>query len=242
MIDLVQQRAEIIARLHAAERIAGRLEGSTQLLAVSKKHPASSIRVLAMAGQRCFGENYIQEAQVKLSLLSDLDLEWHLIGPLQSKKTRLAATLFHWVHSVDRWKIAQRLSDQRPTELPPLNICLEVNVNGEMTKSGVRPADLLDLSRAVATLPNIRLRGLMTIPAPLTEDTDATAARIPFRILRELFESLRAQGLELDTLSMGMSDDLEAAVAEGATIVRIGTAIFGTRSDTGETCTAHPEN
>ncbi|CAK0746213.1 PLP homeostasis protein [Gammaproteobacteria bacterium] len=236
MIDLAWQRTQVIARLHAAEWVAGRSEGSTQILAVSKTHPASSVRVLAMAGQRCFGENYLQEAQTKLPLLADLDLEWHFIGPLQSNKTRTVAGLFQWVHSVDRLKIAQRLSAQRPPELPPLNICLEVNVSGEQTKSGVSPTDLLELAQAVAALPNLCLRGLMTIPAPLAENADITMARTPFRALRELFESLRSQGLELDTLSMGMSDDLEAAVAEGATMVRIGTALFGARTDT-----SHPE-
>ncbi|CAK0741321.1 PLP homeostasis protein [Gammaproteobacteria bacterium] len=230
MIDLAQQRAQVIARLHAAEYAAGRPEGSVRILAVSKTQPASSIRVLAMAGQQCFGENYLQEAQPKLPLLADLDLEWHFIGPIQSNKTRSVAALFHWVHSVDRWKVAQRLSAQRPMDLPPLNVCLEVNVSGEATKSGVMPADLPALAQAVAALPGLRLRGLMTIPAPLAEDADITMARTPFRALRELFEGLRAQGLDMDTLSMGMSDDLEAAVAEGATMVRVGTAIFGARS------------
>ncbi|CAK0765444.1 PLP homeostasis protein [Gammaproteobacteria bacterium] len=230
MIDLAWQMARVSERLRAAERAAGRAEGSVQLLAVSKTHPACSIRELAMLGQYCFGENYLQEAQVKLPLLADLNLEWHFIGPMQSNKTRPVASLFQWVHGVDRWKVAQRLSAQRSTELPPLNICLEVNVSSEVSKSGVMPSNLLDLAMGVAALPGVRLRGLMTIPAPLAPDIDANAARAPFRALRELFEDLRTRGLDIDTLSMGMSDDLEAAVAEGATIVRVGTAIFGPRS------------
>jgi hypothetical protein len=227
MLDFAQRLSQVRARLHAAERAAGRSAGSVQLLAVSKTHPAQSVRVVAAAGQHAFGENYLQEARDKLSLLADLPLEWHFIGPLQSNKTRPVAALFHWVHSVDRWKVAQRLSDQRPAGLLPLNICLEVNLSGEPAKSGIVPGEVADLARVVATLPGLRLRGLMTIPAPLPAGGPAASA--PFRALRELFDDLRSQGLDLDTLSMGMSDDLEAAVAEGATIVRVGTAIFGTR-------------
>lgn len=229
MTDLAVRLSRVVARLHAAERAAGRAEGSVQLLAVSKTHSAHSIRTLAMLGQRCFGENYLQEAQCKFPLLLDLDLEWHFIGPLQSNKTRMVANLFHWVHSIDRWKVAQRLSDQRPAELAPLNVCLEVNVSGEASKSGVTPSLLPELACAVASLPGLRLRGLMAIPVPLAQDVDAVTARAPFRALRELFEDLQARGLDIDTLSMGMSDDLEAAIAEGATMVRIGTAIFGAR-------------
>jgi hypothetical protein len=228
MIDLAQRLSQVRARLRTAEQVAGRVEGSVQLLAVSKTHPAQSVRVLAAAGQRAFGENYLQEAREKLSLLADLPLEWHFIGPLQSNKTRSVAELFHWVHSVDRWKVAQRLSDQRPAGLPPLNVCIEVNLSGEPTKSGVAPSEVADLAQAMATLPGLHLRGLMTIPA-VSLSGDTAAARAPFRALRELFEDLRRQGLDLDTLSMGMSDDLEAAVAEGATIVRVGTALFGAR-------------
>ncbi|CAK0766183.1 PLP homeostasis protein [Gammaproteobacteria bacterium] len=230
-MNFMQQRAQLLARLRAAERVAGRSANSVQLLAVSKTQPASSVRILAEAGQSSFGENYLQETQEKLLLLSDLNLEWHFIGPLQSNKTRSVASIFSWVHSVDRWKVAQRLSDQRPAELLPLNICLEVNVSGEKSKSGVTPADLMELAKAVVSLPRLRLRGLMTIPNPLPEGISELEARAPFRILREHFETLRRQGIDLDTLSMGMSDDLEAAIAEGATMVRVGTALFGKRSE-----------
>ena len=230
MMDLAHQRAQVIQRVQAAERASARPTGAVQLLAVSKTQPAERVRILALAGQRCFGENYVQEAQSKIQSLADLDLEWHFIGPIQSNKTRPIATLFHWVHSVDRWKIAQRLSAQRPAELPPLNLCLEVNVSGEDTKSGVLPADLPQLAQAVATLPQVRLRGLMAIPAPLAVPVDDATARAPFRLLRELLEDLQQRGLAVDTLSMGMSDDLEAAVAEGSTLVRVGTALFGARN------------
>ncbi len=230
MIDFTAKHAEVTARLRAAERVSGRAEGSVQLLAVGKTHPAESVRALALVGQRCFGENYVQEAQEKIPMLADLDLAWHFIGPIQSNKTRPIATLFQWVHSVDRWKVAQRLSEQRPVELGVLNICLEVNISGEAAKSGVMPMNLWPLAEAVARLPNLRLRGLMTIPAPLAEGADESSARAPFRALRALFEDLRRRGIEMDSLSMGMSDDLEAAVAEGATMVRVGTALFGSRN------------
>ncbi len=228
MIDptLTDRWLQVQARIHRAEHLAGRLPGQVQLLAVSKTHPPEAIRAMAGTGQRQFGENYLQEAQNKLPHLADLPLEWHFIGPLQSNKTRPVANLFHWVHSVDRLKIAMRLSEQRPAELPPLNICLEVNVDGEASKSGVSPESLPALAQEVARLPRLRLRGLMAIPAPVT---DPTLARAPFRRLRQLYEGLCQQGLALDTLSMGMSDDLEAAIAEGATLVRIGTALFGQR-------------
>jgi len=229
-MNFVQQRAQLLARLRTAEGAAGRPANSVQLLAVSKRQSAASVRILAEAGQSCFGENYLQEAQEKLPLLSDLNLEWHFIGPLQSNKTRSVSSIFSWVHSVDRWKVAQRLSDQRPMALPPLNICLEVNVSGEKNKSGVAPGDLSELAKAVVSLPRLRLRGLMTIPNPLLERASELEARAPFRILRAHFETLRRQGIDLDTLSMGMSDDLEAAIAEGATMVRVGTALFGARS------------
>jgi len=200
------------------------------LLAVSKTFGADAVLEAHAAGQRAFGENYVQEALDKIAALADLRprIEWHLIGPLQSNKTRPVAEAFDWVHSVDRLKIAQRLAEQRPAWLPPLNLCLQVNVSGEASKSGVRPADAAMLARAVAALPRekVLLRGLMAIPEPAG---DFEAQRPPHRALRALREELNAQGLALDTLSMGMSADLEAAIAEGATIVRVGTAIFGGR-------------
>ena len=199
------------------------------LLAVSKTCPAVSVQEAFDAGLRDFGENYVQEALGKIAALADrrAEIGWHLIGPLQANKTREVAANFDWVHSVDRLKLAQRLSDQRPANLAPLQICLQVNISGEASKSGVAPADALALAQAVAVLPRLRLRGLMAIPEP-ADDLDAQ--RAPHRSLRELLEALNAQGLALDTLSMGMSADLEAAIAEGATWVRIGTAIFGARA------------
>lgn len=211
----------------AAAAAAGRAPDSVSLLAVSKTFPAEAVREAAAAGQRAFGENYLQEALDKMAALPDLPLEWHFIGPIQSNKTRPIAEHFAWVHGVDRLKVAERLSAQRPADLPPLNICLQVNVSGEASKSGVAPEEVEALAMQVAQLPHLRLRGLMAIPAP-TDDT--AAQRRPFALMRELLERLRARGLPLDTLSMGMSHDYPAAIAEGATIVRIGTAIFGARS------------
>ena len=198
------------------------------LLAVSKTWDASAVRGALAAGQHAFGENYVQEALDKIAALADLrpQLEWHLIGPLQSNKTRAVAEVFDWVHSVDRLKIAERLSAQRPPHLGALQLCLQVNISGEPSKSGLVPAEVPAVAHAVASLPRIALRGLMAIPEPAV---DIQAQRAPHRALRELLVALRAQGLALDTLSMGMSGDLEAAVAEGSTMVRIGTAIFGTR-------------
>jgi pyridoxal phosphate enzyme (YggS family) len=198
------------------------------LLAVSKTFPAEDVRAAHAAGQREFGENYVQEALAKIESLADLraSLEWHFIGPLQSNKTRPVAEHFDWVHSVDRLKIAQRLSEQRPDHLPPLNVCLQVNVSGEASKSGVGIAEAVEVAQEIAALPKLNLRGLMSIPEPAG---DIDAQRAPHHQLHELFERLRNDGLELDTLSMGMSSDLEAAVLEGATIVRVGTAIFGAR-------------
>jgi pyridoxal phosphate enzyme (YggS family) len=198
------------------------------LLAVSKRQTAEAVRQAHTAGLCAFGENYAQEGLDKIAALADLRavLQWHLIGPLQSNKTRAVAEAFDWVHSVDRLKTAQRLSEQRPNHLPPLSMCLQVNLSGEDSKSGVAPADVLALGHAVAALPRLRLRGLMSIPAPA--DT-LDAQRVPHRALRLLLDQLNAEGLALDTLSMGMSADLEAAVLEGATVVRIGTAIFGAR-------------
>ncbi|WP_029001548.1 YggS family pyridoxal phosphate-dependent enzyme [Azohydromonas australica] len=216
-------------RIAAACAAAGRSTDGVTLLAVSKTFGAEDVREAHAAGQRAFGENYVQEALDKIAALADLraGLEWHLIGPLQSNKTRVVAESFDWVHSVDRLKVAERLSVQRPESLPPLQVCLQVNVSGEASKSGVPPAEVAALAVQVARLPRLRLRGLMSIPEPAA---DVEAQRAPHRVLRALLDELRGQGLALDTLSMGMSADLEAAVAEGATIVRIGTAIFGGRT------------
>jgi len=197
------------------------------LLAVSKTFSAAAVREAFQAGQNAFGESYLQEALDKIAELRDLPLEWHFIGPIQSNKTRAIAENFAWVHGVDRLKIAERLSAQRPKNLPPLNVCIQVNVSGESSKSGVSPGEVLELAHAVARLPQLRLRGLMAIPAPAE---GLAAQRVPFARLRQLMQELIAQGLKLDTLSMGMSHDLEAAVLEGATIVRVGTAIFGQRN------------
>ena len=201
-----------------------------RLLAVSKTFGADAVQEAVAAGQRAFGENYLQEGLDKIRVLAealpDAGLEWHFIGPIQSNKTRPIAENFAWVHTVEREKIAQRLSEQRPAGLAPLNICLQVNISGEASKSGVTPAELPALARAVAALPNLRLRGLMAIPEP---EEDFERQRAAFAQLRALYEQLRADGFALDTLSMGMSADLRAAVFEGATIVRVGSAIFGAR-------------
>jgi pyridoxal phosphate enzyme (YggS family) len=201
---------------------------SVTLLCVSKTFGSDAVRAAHAAGECSFGENYVQEALDKIAALADLraSIEWHLIGPLQSNKTRVVAEQFDWVHSVDRLKIAQRLSEQRPAHLPPLQLCLQVNISGEASKSGLAPAEVPAVARAVAALPRVVLRGLMAIPEPAG---DLQAQRAPHRALRELLEALRTQGLDLDTLSMGMSADLDAAILEGATIVRVGTAIFGGR-------------
>ncbi|MFV3287527.1 YggS family pyridoxal phosphate-dependent enzyme [Pseudomonas sp. NY11955] len=221
MSTLADNLSAISARIASAAQAAGRDPASVQLLAVSKTKPASAIREVHAAGVRDFGENYLQEALTKQQDLSDLPLIWHFIGPIQSNKTKAIAEHFDWVHSVDRLKIAQRLSQQRPAGLAPLNICLQVNVSGEDSKSGCAPADLPALAKAVTALPNLRLRGLMAIPEPTD---DRVAQEAAFASLRKLQE-----GLGLDTLSMGMSHDLEAAIAQGATWVRIGTALFGAR-------------
>jgi len=225
---IAENLQEVHARIERAANAAQRPTDAIRLLAVSKTFPADDIRAAFAAGQRAFGENYVQEAVSKIEALADLrtEIEWHFIGPLQSNKTRPVAEHFDWVHSIDRLKIAQRLSEQRPDTLPPLNVCLQVNVSGEASKSGVAPEDAPAVAREIASLPKLRLRGLMSIPEPAA---DLAAQREPHRILRELYETLRAQGVALDTLSMGMSGDLEAAVLEGATMVRIGTAIFGKR-------------
>ncbi len=217
---------QVLERIHAAEREAGRSSGAVALLAVSKTQPVQVIRQAAAAGQWAFGEIYLQEALAKQDALPDLpELIWHFIGPIQSNKTRPIAERFDWVHTVDRVRIAERFSQQRPADRPPLNVCLQVNVSGETSKSGISLAALPELAIAVAQLPRLRLRGLMTIPAPAN---GLEQQRIPFRLLREAMAALALPGL--DTLSMGMSEDLEAAILEGATLVRVGTALFGPRS------------
>ncbi|MGH8666980.1 MAG: YggS family pyridoxal phosphate-dependent enzyme [Burkholderiales bacterium] len=217
----------VLRRIEAAARAAGRRPDEIRLLAVSKTWPAGDIEAACRAGQRAFGESQQQEASAKVAALAHLPLEWHFIGPIQSNKTRPIAEQFAWVHSLDREKVARRLSEQRPAALEPLMVCIQVNVSGEASKSGVPPQTAAALARQVASLPNIRLRGLMAIPAPAP---DGERQRAQFRELRALYDALRAQGIDLDTLSMGMSDDLEAAILEGSTLVRVGSAIFGRRA------------
>jgi pyridoxal phosphate enzyme (YggS family) len=218
--------ADVLRRIRDAELRYHRAPGSVQLLAVSKQQPASAIRAAYAFGQVQFGENYVQEALQKITELTDLDCEWHFIGPLQSNKSRHVAQHCAWLHTLDRLKLAQRLSDQRLDSQPPLNVCLQVNISAQDTKAGVAPEEVLALAESVHDLPNLRLRGLMTLPAPAD---DLHAQRKPFAQLRQLLEELQRAGLPCDTLSMGMTGDLEAAIAEGATIVRIGTAVFGER-------------
>jgi pyridoxal phosphate enzyme (YggS family) len=218
----------VLARIASAARQYGRDPGDVRLLAVSKTWPAACVREVALAGQSAFGESFVREGLEKVEALASLGLDWHFIGAVQSNKTRLLAENFNWVHSVDRLRIAERLSEQRPASLPPLSVCLQVNVSGEASKGGVSPAAALALAQAVAELPNLRLRGLMTVPA---RSDVFLEQRRPFRMLRQLSEQLQAGGLVLDTLSMGMSHDLEAAIAEGASVVRVGTAIFGERHE-----------
>lgn len=234
MSTIANNIAKVAARIREAAQAAGRDPDTVGLLAVSKTQPAEAIREANGAGLSDFGENYLQEALEKQADLADLALTWHFIGPIQSNKTRAIAEHFDWVHSVDRLKIAQRLSEQRPTELPPLNVCLQVNVSGEASKSGCAPQDVAELARTIATLPNLRLRGLMAIPEPTHDRAEQHAA---FARLRQLQQAL---ALELDTLSMGMSQDLEAAIAEGATWVRIGTALFGARAYPSQTVPGQP--
>ena len=224
--SIADNLAQVHAQIQASCQAAGRPESSVRLLAVSKTWGADAVRAAHAAGQTAFGENYIQEAVDKITALHDLPLEWHCIGPIQSNKTRLVAEHFDWVHSIDRLKVAQRLSEQRPVHLPPLQVCIQVNVDGGATKSGVAPQDLPALAQAVAALPRLQLRGLMTIPEPAESPE---AARAVHRQARQLLEALQAQGLALDTLSMGMSADMETAILEGSTLVRVGTAIFGKR-------------
>ena len=216
-------------RIRHAAWSAGRPASAIALIAVSKTWPVEKIAEAHVCGQNAFGENYVQEALGKIRRLAHLPLEWHFIGPIQSNKTREIAEHFQWVHSVEREKIARRLNDARPAGLPPLNVCIQVNVSGQASKSGVAPGDELVLARAIIALPRLRLRGLMAIPEPTP---DAALQRRRFARLRELKDGLVAAGLAPDTLSMGMSDDLEAAILEGATMVRVGTAIFGKRRET----------
>ncbi|MDM4766460.1 YggS family pyridoxal phosphate-dependent enzyme [Pelomonas sp. SE-A7] len=229
MATIADNLYQLHHRMETACAAASRPVQSVTLLVVSKTFPGDAVREAHRAGERRFGENYVQEGLDKIAELQDLraGLEWHLIGPLQSNKTRAVAEAFDWVHSIDRLKIAQRLSEQRPPSLPPLQVCLQVNVSGEASKSGVAPAELPDLARTVAALPGLALRGLMAIPEPAD---DLQAQRQPHRELARLLQALnQAMGLRLDTLSMGMSADLEAAILEGATMVRVGSAIFGSR-------------
>ena len=215
-------------RVDEAVARAGRPAGSVRLLAVAKTFPAEAVRAVYALGQRAFGENYVQEAVAKRDALRDLaDVEWHLIGPLQSNKTGVAAANFDWIETVDRLKVAQRLSAQRSAVTPTLEICVQVNASGEASKGGVGPGEALALARAVASLPHLRLRGVMGIPAPTIDEAQQ---RREFGVLRACFDAMRADGLTVDTLSMGMSADLDVAIAEGATQVRVGTAIFGART------------
>jgi pyridoxal phosphate enzyme (YggS family) len=217
---------KVLARVTAACRAAGRDDNEVALMAVSKTFGPDVVAAAHAAGQIAFGENYIQEAVQKITQLQHLPLEWHCIGPVQSNKTRLVAQHFDWVHTVDRLKTAQRLSEQRPLHLPPLQVCIQVNVDGGASKSGALPQDALALALQVAVLPNLRLRGVMSIPEPAPDFATACAA---FAKVKALFDTLNAQALALDTLSMGMSADLEAAIHCGSTMVRVGTAIFGGR-------------
>ncbi|MGA0611353.1 YggS family pyridoxal phosphate-dependent enzyme [Caldimonas sp. KR1-144] len=228
MTTISDNLQQVHHRIERACALAQRPVTEVTLLAVSKTFNREAVRAALAAGQRAFGENYVQEGLDKIAALADRrgELEWHLIGPLQSNKTRVVAEAFDWVQSVDRLKIAERLSAQRPAHLPPLNVCLQVNISGEASKSGVAPAEASALAHAVAALPRLRLRGLMAIPEP---EGELDAQRAAHRALRALYDALRAEGLALDTLSAGMSADLEAAVMEGSTMVRVGTAIFGLR-------------
>jgi pyridoxal phosphate enzyme (YggS family) len=227
MKNIEKNLNDIHARIAAAATACERDPDSVSLLAVSKRKPASDIRLAFASGQIEFGENYLQEALQKIQELEDLDISWHFIGAIQSNKTRNIAEAFDWVHCIDRAKIARRLSEQRPPQLAPLNVCIQVNLDHEASKAGIDLAELPELAREIAPLPGIRLRGLMTIPAPRE---DIAGQREAFARLADALLSLRQQGIDCDTLSMGMTGDMEAAIAEGATLVRIGTAIFGERS------------
>jgi len=226
MTTIASNLQAVRAAITAATIEAGRTSGEVTLLAVSKTFAPDAIREACHNGQICFAESYVQEALGKIAMLHDLPIEWHFIGPIQGNKTRAIAEHFAWVHSVDRLKIAERLSAQRPAHLPPLQICLQVNISEEASKSGVPSGEAAQLAMQIAQLPRLNLRGLMTVPAP---SDDISAQRAGFAQLRELRDQIERQGLHLDTLSMGMSHDFAAAIAEGATMVRVGTAIFGDR-------------
>ncbi len=226
MAEIKNRLQDVLQKIRDAEKSANRLTGSVKLLAVSKTWSADRLRELALTGQQDFGENYLQEALHKITDLADLELTWHFIGPIQSNKTRDIAEQFDWVHSVDRLKIARRLSEQRADDLPPLNICLQVNIDAEDSKAGVTVDALMALAKDVDNLPNLQLRGLMVIPQA-TDDVDAQ--HDAFRRSFQQYQALQSQFSNIDTLSMGMSADLNAAIAEGSTMVRIGTALFGQR-------------
>lgn len=228
MATIFEKLQLVRARINQACSRVGRPPDSVTLLAVSKTFPAETVREAFHAGQRKFGENYVQEGVDKIAALSDLrdQIEWHMIGPLQSNKTRVVAEHFDWVHTVDRPKIAQRLSEQRPAGLPPLQVCIQVNTSGEASKSGVEPEEALALAREVAALPRLKLRGVMALPAPTN---DLVLQKAELHAVRVVFDSLISAGLPLDTLSMGMSADLEAAIEEGSSMLRVGTALFGNR-------------
>ncbi len=227
MTTIASNMQAVKAAMRGAAEAAGRRAEDVELLAVSKTFPHEAVRAAYEAGQRRFAESYVQEALHKMESLRDLPVEWHYIGPIQSNKTRPIAEHFAWVHGIDRLKIAERLSAQRPAGMPPLQVCIEVNISGEASKNGVHPEEVAALAQAVSSLPNLKLRGLMAIPAPTESVAEQRAA---FSRLRSLFEQLNHEGMRLDTLSMGMSHDFPAAIAEGATIVRVGTAIFGART------------
>ncbi len=225
MSTITERLQRVRTQIHRAELASQRIPGRVSLLAVSKTRTVAEIREALAAGQIAFGESYVQEALEKIMALADAPIEWHFIGPIQSNKTAQIAAHFDWVHSVDRLKIAQRLNDQR-AEPGPLNVCIQVNTSGEDSKAGIQASELQGLAQAICQLPKLRLRGLMTIPAP---EPDRSKQRLPFHQLKLYLDDLNRLGMGLDTLSMGMTDDLESAIAEGATIVRIGTAIFGSR-------------
>ena len=224
---IAQNIKSIQSLIRDAEQKYARQPNSVQLLAVSKTRPIEDVRAAFAENQSHFGENYLQDALTKIEAISEPAIKWHFIGPIQSNKTRQIAQNFNWVHTIDRLKIAQRLSEQRAPKQTPLNICIQVNTSGESSKSGVSIEDTIELAKQISRLPQLHLRGLMTIPASIN---DFEKQRQPFRLLRELKDEIQSQGIELDTLSMGMSNDMEAAIAEGSTIVRIGTAIFGARN------------
>lgn len=229
-MSVISQNLQVVRdNISQCAQKTGRSAQDVQLLAVTKTWGVQEVLAAARAGQRAFGENYEQEAIAKIEALkaqAEFEMEWHFIGPIQSNKTRSIAQNFDWVHTIDRLRIAQRLSDQRPASLPPLNICLQINISHEENKSGVLPVDAMALAKDVMALPNIKLRGLMAIPK---EEIDPNTQREAFHAMRNLYDEMRSHGIEMDTLSMGMSGDMEAAIAEGASIVRVGSAIFGYR-------------